>query len=160
MKRRILTVTLCLMLIISLLAAPVGASAASKDIVKIKKINTNARLRTGPGNYSWSKILKKGTRVIVGKKTNAFYYVKTSGGETGYIYEKYLSDYGAVNNKQVYSAIKAAKVYKKPSTSSKKITTLKAGQYVFVYAVKGNWAYVKTMSGKGGFMKTSVLVKS
>ena len=160
MKRRILTIALCLMVILSMLAAPVSASAASKDIVKIKTINTNARLRTGPGNYDWSKILKKGTKVIVGKKTNAFYYVKTSSGETGYIYEKYLSDYGAVSNKQVYAAVKNAKVYKKPSTSAKAIKTVKAGQYVFVYGVRGDWAYVKTMSGKGGYMKTSALVKS
>ena len=54
----------------------------------------------------------------------------------------------------------SAKVYKKASTHSSKKTTLSKGQHVIVYQVKGNWAYIKTLGGTGGFVKKSALKKA
>ena len=52
------------------------------------------------------------------------------------------------------------KAYKKATTSSGRATTLGKGQLVIVYQVKGNWAYIKTLGGKGGYVKTSALKKA
>ena len=158
MKRRFLAVVLCVMLLASVFAAP--ASAAS--VAKIMKVNVQgARLRKGPGNYSWSKpSLKKGQKVLyLGKHKNAFYYVYTTGGRTGWVYKSFLSDYGAVNNKQVYRATKAGYLYNSNSTKSGHAAKVRKNEYVFVYTLKGTWAYVKKMNGKGGYIKASRLKK-
>ena len=51
-------------------------------------------------------------------------------------------------------------VYKKASTGSGRKTTLSKGQHVVVYQVKGSWAYIKTLSGTGGYVKKSNLKKA
>ena len=50
MKRRIMCLALCLLMIVGMVAMPVSASAAMKDrVVKIMKVNVQgARLRKGP----------------------------------------------------------------------------------------------------------------
>lgn len=152
---------MCLMLILSTIIAPVSAYASSKT-TKVMTINVDgARLRSGPGNYSVIKSLKKGTKVLYsGKKTNAFCLVKLSDGTSGYVFRDFLSEYGAVSSSKVYRTTQKAKVYKKPSTSSSKVVTLSKNAFVMVYATKSGWAYVKTVSGKGGYMKLSALTKA
>ena len=157
MKRKLLVMLVCLTLVLSTVIAPVSAYAG---IVKIMKINTNARLRSGPGDYPWSKILKKGTKVLyAGRKSKAFCYVKTTDGSTGWVFRDFLSEYGAVNSSSIYKTNGKATVYSSPSTSSGKVKSLSKGAYVMVYATKGGWAYVRTTSGKGGYMQVSKLTK-
>ena len=147
------------MLMVSTVLAPVSASASG--VVKILKVNVDgARLRVRSGdklveqNYS----LSKGERVFfAGKTYRSAYYVCTSSGKKGYVYKKFLSSYGAVNTKQVYRVTKSAGLYKKAGSGKK--ATVSKGKYVMVYEVRGGWAYVKTVSGKGGYMKTSCLTK-
>ena len=101
------------------------------------------------------------TKVLYsGKKTNAFCLVKLSDGTSGYVFRDFLSEYGAVSSSKVYRTTQKAKVYKKPSTSSSKVVTLSKNAFVMVYATKSGWAYVKTVSGKGGYMKLSALTKA
>lgn len=159
MKRKVILLAVCLMLVVSTVVAPLSASAS---VWKIMKINVSgARLRTGPGDYPWTKSLKKGTQVLYkGKSSKAFYQVTTKDGTTGWVYKEYLSNYGAVNSSQVYRTRSSAKLYKSPSTSAHRVTTVSSGAYVLVYATRGGWAYVKTTSGKGGYMKTSSLKKA
>ena len=38
-------------------------------------------------------------------------------------------------------------------------STLKSGTYMLVYKTNGNWAYVKSMSGKSGYVKLSSIRK-
>ena len=52
------------------------------------------------------------------------------------------------------------KVYKKANTNTKKVAVLSKNQHVIVYEVKGKWAYIKTLGGKGGYVKKSVLTKA
>ena len=159
MKRRVLIGLMCALLMVSTVLAPVSASASG--IVKILKVNVDgARLRARVNgklveqNFS----LKKGERVFfAGKTYRSAYYVCTSSGKKGYVYKKFLSSYGAVNTKQVYRVTKTAGLYKKVGSGKK--TNISKGKYVMVYEVRGGWAYVKTVSGKGGFMKTSCLSK-
>ena len=104
---------------------------------------------------------KEGERVFyLGKTKEAFMYVRTSKGKVGYMYKGFLDSYGAANKSQVYYAKKSVKVFKKASTSSGKVTKLSKNQHVIVYNTKGSWAYIKTLSGKGGYVKTSALKKA
>ena len=130
--------------------------------MKIMKVNVQgARLRSGPGAYSWSSpSLKKGQKVLYGgKQKNAFCYVCTTGGRKGWVYKPFLSSYGAVNKKQVYRVTKSGNLYKKKNTHSGHAASVKKNEYVFMYSVAGSWAYVKKTNGKGGYIKTSRLKK-
>lgn len=160
MKRKMLLAAICLMLVLSTVIAPVSASA--KSVVKVMKITVDgARLRTGPGDYPWTKSLKKGTKVLyAGKKEKAFCYVKTSDGSTGWVFNEFLGAYGAVNSGSVYRTTGKATLYKKNSTHSSRVTSVSKNSFILVYATKGGWAYVKTMSGKGGFMQLKNLKKA
>ena len=162
MKKRVLWMAVCLVMILSTVIAPLSASAAS-GTAKILKVNTNANLRDPDDYQHVLSYMKSGTKVLwtgkTNKKNKAFYLVTTTGGLTGYVYKDYLSSYGAVNLSQVYKTRTAAKIYKKPSTSSSKVTSVGKGRYVLVYGTSSGWAYVKTTSGKGGYMKLSTLKK-
>lgn len=162
MKRRLMMI-LAVMLMASMLLASVSALAASKSTVQILKVNVDgARLRSGPSSdYSVLTSLDKGSKVIyLGKEKNSFSYVCTAYGKKGYIFRDYLTSYGAAYSSQIYRAKKKVKAYKKATTSSGRATTLGKGQLVIVYQVKGNWAYIKTLGGKGGYVKTSALKKA
>jgi len=159
-KKRVFLIALCMMLLTSMVLAPISASAS---VVRIMKVNVNgARLRTGPGESSILKpSLKKGERVFYwGKHANAFYYVRTSTGRVGYVYKRYLTSYGAVNSSQIYYAAGKVNVYKKTSTGARRVTKLSNRQHVIVYEARGGWAYIKTLSGKGGYVKMSSLRKA
>ena len=158
MKRRVLLIVTCLVLIVSTFVAPISASASGT--AKILKVNTGSYLRDPSDYYNIIGNVKKGTKVLwTGKTKKAFYLVTTTDGKTGYIYKDYLDEYGAVSKSQIYVTKSSARVYKKNSTDSKVVSKLGSGKYVLVYATKGGWAYVKTTSGKGGYMKTSSLKK-
>ena len=77
MKRKLMRMALCLVLLASMLIAPMSAQAAST--YKIFKLNTNANLRN-PANYEdILTYMKKGTKVLwTGKKHKAFYLVSTT----------------------------------------------------------------------------------
>ena len=159
MKRNIIKVLVCLLLVATMVAAPMSAMAKT---VQIMKINVDgARLRSGPGASAIITSLKKGTKVFyAGKQIHAFCSVRTLGGKTGYVYKPFLSADGAVESKQVYYTTGKCGLYKKPSTGSSRKATLSKHTYVVVFEVRGNWAYVKTTSGKGGFVKFSNLAKA
>ena len=161
MKRRVLAILLLVTLLVGTVIAPVSASAASK--VKILKVTTDgARVRKGPSSaYEVKASVKKGGKVFyLGKTKNSFAYIRTSKGTTGYMYKGFLSAYGTCYKSQIYYCTKKASLYKKASTSSKRVAKLSKRQHVIVYQVKGNWAYIKTLSGTGGYVKTSVLAKA
>ena len=164
MKRRILTALLCVILVAATLIAPVSASAASsrKKIEILQVTVDGARVRSGPGSsYDVVTSVKNGAKVFyLGKEKSSFYYIRTDHGVKGYMYKGFLKSYGAAYASQVYYATKRTKVYKKASSGSSKKTTLTKGQHVIVYQVKGNWAYIKTLGGTGGFVKKSALKKA
>ena len=156
MKRRIMLATLCLVMLVSTVLTPFTAYASST--AKILKVNTGAYLRD-PSDYSnVIGTIKKGTKVLwMGKTKNSFYLIQTTEGKKGYIFKDYLSAYGAVKKKQVYVTKSSSKIYKSMSTSSGTVAKVGSGRVVLVYETKNGWAFVRTTSGKGGYMKTSVL---
>ena len=162
MKRRTISLVLLIALLLATAIVPVGASAATK--VKILKVTVDgARVRQGPSSaYAVKTSVKKGAKVFyLGKMKNSFAYIRTSGGTQGYMYKGFLKSYGTCYKSQVYYSKKSGlKVYKKPSTHSSKVTKLSKHQHVIVYQVKGKWAYIKTVSGKGGYCQASALGKA
>lgn len=161
MKRRILSLVLTVVLLMAVFT-PVGASAASK--IKILKVTVSgARIRKGPSSaYDVATSVKKGSKVFyLNKMKNSFAYVSSSTGTKGWMYKGYLSSYGSCYKSQIYYSKKSrTPVYKKANTHSKKVTKLSRHQYVILYEVKGGWAYIKTLGGTGGFVKTSSLKKA
>lgn len=148
-------------MIVSMFAMPAGALASSKkSTAKIMKTTVGVNLRDPNDYYNIVGHVKKGTQVLfTGTKKKSFYLVRTADGREGYVYKEYLTEYGAVNKSQVYYANTSCKVYKRASTKAKKVAKLKSGQYVLVYATQSGWAYVRTSSGKSGYMQLSNLSK-
>lgn len=163
MKRKVLMMLLSVLLVASMLLAPMDALAASRKTVQILKVTVDgARVRKGPSSgYDVVTSLKDGAKVIyAGKEKDSFCYILTDHGVKGYVYRGFLKSYGAAYKDQVYYAKAKTKVYKKASTHSKHKTTLSKKQHVIVYQVKGKWAYIKTLGGTGGYVKKSALKKA
>ena len=162
--RKFFRVTLCLMLILAMnIAAPVAmpvstARAASKTMQILRTNVDGGRLRKGPSSdYDIIVTLDEGEKVFyAGKTKNSFSYVCTEGGKVGYIYSGFLSKYGTVRTASIYyTRTKSVRMYKKPSTSADKVTTLRNQQFVIVYQKAGSWAYVRTLDGKAGYIQLS-----
>lgn len=160
--RRFFRVVVCMLLMLTMAATPIVAtpsmSARAASSYKVMRCNVDGgRLRKGPsGAYGVITTLDRGEKVIYsGQMKKAFCLVATTNGKIGYIYKNFLSNYGVVRKDQLYyTRTRNVKLYKKASTSAKS-TTLKNRQFVMVYQKAGNWAYVKTMDGKGGFVPLS-----
>lgn len=162
MKRRIISFLLCLMLAASMLIVPTTAFADGKVVPLLKVTVDGARVREGPSSkYDVITSVKKGGRVFyLGKTRTSFCYVRTATGEVGWMYRGYLKAYGAVNMDQVYACkSKSAPVYKRKGKGLKRIGTLYKNQHVIVYEVRGKWAYIKSLTGKSGYIKKSALKK-
>lgn len=165
MYRKFLRLTMCIILAASLLMAPVGATAASSNsVVRILKVTADgARVRRGPSSaYGVITSIRKGQSVFYLNKTKeAFCYVRTANGQQGYMYKGFLKSYGAAKLNQIYYArANGVRVYKKNSTRAARVTTLTNKQHVIVYATQGNWAYIKTLSGQGGFVQLNHLKRA
>lgn len=160
MKRNVFKSALCLILILVMATAPMCALASTKT-AKILKVNVEkARLRDGPSGEILAK-LEKGTKVLyLNSRQGAYCKVCTSSGQVGYIYKDYLSSYGVVRQNQVYKTKGSTTFYKRKGNSLRKSSTIKAGQYLLVYKTNKNWAYVKSMSGKSGYVKLSSIKKA
>ena len=165
MNRKWLRLMVCVLLIASMLIAPMNAMAASSTkVIQLLKVTADgARVRKGPSSaYDVITSIRKGEALFyLGKTSGAFCRVRTSTGQIGYMYKGFLKSYGAVQLRQIYySKADGVRVYKRASTRSSRVTSLSKKQHVIVYQTKGNWAYVKTLSGKGGFVRLSSLKKA
>lgn len=159
MKRNFLKFVVCMMLIAAMLAAPVSASAAS--MAHIMKINvSDARLREGPGDTEVIAKLRKNAKVLYwGEEDDNYCKVATLDGEVGYVFEDYLSHYGTVKRSMVYTNDSKITLYKKSGDNLKKSGSLSADQLILVYKKSGNWAQIKTLTGKSGYCKLNSLDK-
>ena len=161
MKRRILKVLICLVMIISCMA-PIAATAASKPAYILKVSADYARMRKGPyGSYGIITTLRRGAKVLYGGQ-NAGEYCKvyTTNGTSGYVYKKYLSTYGAVKRNNVYMTKAAAPFYKRSGSSLKRSGSVAKNQFVLVYKRNGDWVFVKSLSGRSGYMKAAYLKRA
>lgn len=160
MKRNILKSILCLMLILVLGTAPLCAFAATKT-AKILKINVdNARMRTGPSGAIITKLPKNTKVLYLNRTSGAYCKVSTANGTVGYVYKDFLSSYGSVRQDRVGITTKSTTMYRRSGNSLRKGSTLNAGQYLLVYQTNGSWAYVKTITGKTGYVKLNSIKKA
>ncbi len=164
LKRNFCRAAVCLLLILMTMATPIiNVPTAYAATMKVLKCNVSGgRLREGPSTaYDVVSSLKRGEKVLYsGKTKNAFSLVSTADGRVGYVYKGYLSSYGSVRDSQVYyTRTGNMKLYKKPSTKSGTAVRLRKKQFIFVYKKAGNWAYVRTMEGKAGYIPLSNIKK-
>ena len=160
--KRVMKSLICSLLIVVLLAGSVPAFAAS-SVARIMKVNSDyVRLRESANEGSAVITrLRKGTKLLYwGVKDDAMYKVLTSTGKTGHVYGKYLTTYGAMNLKSVYVTKNLTQMYKRSGNSLKKNGVLSKGKYVMVYKTANGWAYIKTMTGKGAYVKTENLKRA
>ena len=161
MKRRVWKLVLCLALVMISVLGSTSALAAKTQTVMILKVNTDgARVRSGSdtGNQVITS-LKKNTKVFyMGGTDGAYCLIRTAEGTFGYVYRGFLESYGVVRLDHIFYATEDdVKVYKSPSTSSSRAFKLSEGECIIVFAVRGDWAYIKRIDGSGGFVPTSKL---
>ncbi len=161
MKHRVWKSVLCLALVMIFAIGCTSAFASSAQTVMILKVTADgARVRTGSANGNQViTSLKKNTKVFyMGENEGANCLIRTSDGIFGYVYRGFLRSYGSVRLDRIYyAASDGAKVYKTPSTSASRVASLSAGECVVVFAVSGDWAYVRHINGGSGFMLKSDL---
>ena len=152
---------LCLVLIVTMGLLPMSALAATKAYV-LNVTADNVRMRSGSGaSSSVTGTLRKGSKVLYwGDRSGALCKVATTSGKVGYVYRNYLSVYGAVKKSQIYVTTKSTSVYKRSGSSFKKFTTVSSGRYLLVVGQASGWAYVRTVTGKAGYVPTSAISKA
>ena len=164
MKRRMICLALCLLMLVGMVAAPVSASAAMKDrVVKIMKVNVQgARLREGPSSKHdvITSLPKNACVFYLEKDQSAFSYVRTSVGDIGYVYKGFLDSYGACKLSQVYYVTTVTKLRNRPSEGANRVATLGKKEHVIVYKTRDGWAYVKNLQGQSGYVRLSRLKKA
>ena len=157
--KRSMRILVCVLLILTVAILPSVQTAFAASSCRIMKTNVDgARLRTAGigGDIIYS--MRKGTFVVcTGKTEGAFYQVLTPKGDSGWVYKPYLSAEATVKKSQVYCASSGAKVYKKPKTSASGVTRMAAGSLCVVFKTSGKWAYIRTLTGKKGFVLLSKL---
>ena len=86
--------------------------------------------------------LPKGTRIQVLEKMEEWIRISTPDNVKGYVWAEYVSDKApTVYN---YVNITALNVRKGPSSDTKKLTTLQAGERIQFLESKGDWSKIKT----------------
>lgn len=163
MLRKMSKACLALLMAVLLASAPVTALAKAKTVNILVVTGDYVRLRSEPSAATGDVVttLGKGSKVFMLTYNKGWVYLRTSRGKMGYMYKDYLKFYGAAKLNSIYFVSSSSlKLYKKASTSAGRVTTLPRWEHVIVYATSGKWAYVKTLSGKGGFALRSGLTKA
>jgi len=162
MKRFVKSATSAFM-IIMLLVSFCGEAFAKEQTVGIYKVNVDgARVRMTPTSEedNVETSLKKGTYVFVLGKVNQWIKICSEFGIIGYTFRDFLTFYGNVPVSSVYSVKKSVALKKNPKPKSSTSMYLKKNQLVVVYATQGDWAYVRTIAGKAGYVSLSSLKKA
>jgi len=158
-KNRVFRVVLCALLIAALTAVPLAASASKNLVMILKTTVDGARLREGPTSaFEVICTLDKNDKVFYsGQTSEHFCLVRTTKGEVGYIYEGFLTNYGNVRTNMVWYAREYTRIYSGPSTGSGRSGSLEKNEHVLVFRTSGDWAFVRTMTGRSGYVQTSAL---
>lgn len=160
--KRFLIALMCAFLIVATVLPTTAMAAKKNRVVYILSINTEgARVRKEPTSSedNVSVSLKKGTKVFYLGKSQSWFKIRSEFGQIGYTYKEFMNYYGAVKLKDIYVSDGSVKVYNKPVSNGSRVATLKDEQHVIVYATKGKWAYIHTLSGKKGYVLKENLKK-
>ena len=162
--KHFLKVMLCMMLVVMCVVPTCLPSASAASAAKILRVNADGvRLHysaSGQGTGNMILSMEKGTKVLfLQMKNKSWAYVCRSNGLRGYVYKGYLSEYGAVNARDVYQvSTNKLPTYKVSGKRMKKTgSTLAKNTVVFVRDTKGGYAKILTLKGKWTYVKTSGL---
>ena len=124
----------------------------------------SVRIRRGPGTGNQSiGTLSKGTELTLYGITSGWYSVKLADGTAGYVSSKYVKVTQAYSSVETGGAEETQQSTGKgvlttnvnfrqsPSTSAKKLTTLKKGTEVTLYSLKDGW-YEAEYNGTRGYL--------
>jgi len=143
------------------LTAPLSALAAAKTVNILKVSADGARLRDAATAGEVLTTLAKGTKVFYLGRSGGMAYVCTERGVKGYVYAGYLEAYGAVRLANIYYVKSTSlAVYQSASASSKRLGSIPKNGYILLYKADGNWGYIKTLSGRAGYVLLSGLKKA
>lgn len=159
MKRNVIRLIVCVLMILTMVIAPISTAYAAST-VKLMKVNVDgARLREGPSSaYEIITSIRYGKKVFYsGKMESSFCYVCTEDGQKGYVFRDFLSNYGVVRVDQVYYATGHARMYSRANTGSSRVETLTKNEMIIVFKTAGKWAYARTLDGKAGYVQLSYL---
>lgn len=160
MGKKLFSVFLCLTLVLTFALAPVGALAAVKTVNILQAEDDYIRVRSAPTSAEGEVLatLREGTKMFYLGRSGSWAYICTETGLCGYVYSGFLSYYGAVRLSNVYYVQSSSlKVYSSASTSARRIATLPKGYFVLLYEANGNWGFIRSLSGGGGFVLLSGL---
>lgn len=162
--KRIVSFALTLAICVALIGAAPSAEAAG--VARVYRVNgTGVRMRSEPYGYNDANImgtLKKGATCILLQTKGNWCKITTDSCQIGWVYNRYLSYYGAVDKDTVgICTTNRVPVYANYSTRSRKIGTLNEGNVVVVKRFNATWAEVTTLlGGKSGYMHVGFLKKA
>ena len=166
MMKKILKTLLCMVMVLVCAATACLPSASAAKAAKILRVNApGVRLHysaEGKGEANMILSMPRGTKVLLlGMKNKSWAHVVLENGLQGYIYKGYLSEYGAVNSKDIAQVNTAKLPTYKVSGNRMKLTgsSLKRNSIVFVRDTKGGYAKVLTLKGNWTYVKTNGLKK-
>ena len=156
------------LLLVAVTLTAVFTAAASAE-TRLRVTASWLRLRTGPGtDYEIINKYRTGSIVTVlnNKTSRNWYYVRTSKGETGWMYKGYLSGTGTIDTVPASkyasgSAVASRNVNLRTGPSKKYdvITLLPAGQKMTIVGKTGSWYQVTVGKQTGYVMQKLIKVK-
>ena len=165
MMKRLISILAVLMLLVSMtVVLPVTAMADQKMQVTASWL----RLRSGPGtNYNIVNKYRRGSLVTIltTRTSRNWYYVRTSRGQTGWMYKSYLSAIGDTtpDAKKSASGIAVASrnvnFRRGPGKNYDVIKLLPAGQTMDITGKTGNWYKVIVGKQTGYVLKTHIKIQ-
>ena len=139
---------------------------AEPEAIADAVVNANAKVYKKASTSSSSASISAGTRLEIIAVSGDWAYIRNAGGTYAYILKKYLSDPNAPTatpdlSKAIPATVtdSSVKVYKKASTSSDVVGTLKRGAEVNVVNYNSTWAFIE-LKGNYGYCKLSALTKN
>ncbi len=159
MKKRIITFILSAVTVVSLMAAPLGASAASTasqaGLVATSSGSLNVR-RSASTSSDIISSLYKGSYLTLMWRSGDWWYVEFDDGKYGYCHSDYIQTVSA-NAKTVKTASGNLNVRSGAGTSYSRIGSLPSGEVVLVLWETGDWSRILYNGTKLGYVNSSYL---
>ena len=158
-KRRYLRMFVCLALALTLLLGTFSAQAAERTVTILQLTNdyVNIRDTTGEGSRVIGT-LRQGTKMFYLSRSGSMAYVCTTQGAQGYVYAGYLEKVGEARIGNIYYVQSSSlTVYRSPSTSAGRTTTLSKGYHLLLVDANGRWGKIRSLGGGEGYVLLSGL---
>lgn len=159
MKKRIIAFILSAVTVVSLMAHPLGVSAASAESRAGRVATASGRLNVRRSATTSSDIvssLYKGSYLTLMWKSGDWWYVEFDDGKFGYCHSDYIQTVSATA-KTVKTTSGNLNVRSGAGTSYSKIGSLPSGEVVLVLWTTGDWSRILFDGTKLGYVNSSYL---